>query len=191
MDEYIDAFAHGPVVSKLWLCEELEKILDSLNYKNPTVNILGGWINVLGFMLQVRKVNYYKEINSYDMDDESTRFSNQLCDAWKYENSKINNITIDVNNLQFEHTDESVFVNCSIDQFNSVDWYNNIPDNSIVCLQTTTIPIENAPWKISQETKDMNDLLLKYKISNVLYTGERSLPLHDRSFTRLMAIGVK
>lgn len=191
MDEYIDAFKHGPVTSKLWLCTELEKIIDKFDYKNPTVYIFGGWINVLGFMLQVRRPNYYKEINSYDIDSESSRLSDNICDAWRFDSSKINNITVDVSTLQIDPKPESIFINCSIDQFEDTNWYNAIPENSIVCLQTTTIPIVGAPWRITQETKNMSDLLNKYPMSLIYFTGEKELPLADHTFTRLMAIGTK
>ncbi len=192
MDEYLDAFSHGPILSKLWLCEELETILTNIEYTNPTVNILGGWINVLGFMMQIRKPNYYREINSYDSDPESTRMSDRLCDAWKFEKSKIYNKTNDVRHLRFnQNTPELIFVNCSVDQFVGTKWYDNLPDKSIVCLQTTNLPIENAPWNITQETKTISELLDKYKLNQILYTGEKYFDYGELKYTRLMSIGIK
>jgi hypothetical protein len=191
MDEYIDAFKHGPVTSKIWLCTELEKIIDNLGYNSPTIHILGGWINVLGFMLQVRKPNFYSKINSYDVDSESTRLANHINDAFRFTDSKVYNYTMDASQLVVENNSELIFINCSIDQFDNTDWYNVIPIGSIVCLQTTTIPIVNSPWKITQETIGMNDLLSKYPLSEIHYTGEQVLPLQDKTFTRLMAIGIK
>ena len=192
MDEYLDSFSHGPIVSKLWLCEELENILMSLDYSKPTVNILGGWINVLGFMMQIRKPNYYNEITSYDADSESTRMSDKLCEAWKFEESKIYNKTRDVRRLTFDkNIPELVFINCSVDQFEGQLWYDNIPSNSVVCLQTTTLPIKNAPWKITQETRDITELLDKYKFNKVLFTGEKRIQYENFGYTRLMSIGIK
>jgi hypothetical protein len=191
MDEYIDCFKQGPVVSKLWLCEQLEKILVDLNYTNPTVHILGGWVNVLGFMFQVRKPNYYKSINSYDMDSESTRLSDQLCDAWRFGDSLVNNRTVDATTLEFDNVGELVFTNCSVDQFEGTSWYDNIPIGSVVCLQTTTLPILNSPWHISQETKDMDEFKDRYKLTTILYQGEKEFPISDTTFTRLMLIGIK
>jgi hypothetical protein len=192
MDEYLDSFSHGPVISKLWLCLELENILSSLNYTNPTVNILGGWVNVLGFMMQVRKPNYYREINSYDSDPESTRMSDRLCDAWRIERPKINNKTSDVRHLKFNsNIPEQIFINCSVDQFIGTKWYDNIPDKSIVCLQTTTFSIEDCPWTITQETKDINELLEKYKLSKILFAGEKNIKYNGSHYVRLMSIGIK
>lgn len=192
MDEYLDSFSHGPIVSKIWLCEELENILMSLDYSKPTVNILGGWVNILGFMMQVRKPNYYNEINSYDADAESTRISDKLCETWKFESSKIYNKTGDVRRLTFDKsTPELVFINCSVDQFEGVSWYDTIPENSVVCLQTTTLPIKNSPWKITQETRDIPELLEKYKFSKVLFTGEKRIQYDAFGYTRLMSIGIK
>ncbi len=192
MDEYLDSFSHGPVISKLWLCEELENILDSLEYKSPMVNILGGWVNVLGFMMQVRRPRYYREINSYDSDPESARLSDRICDAWRIEQPHINNKTGDVRHLRFNvNSPESVFINCSVDQFIGTKWYDNIPDKSIVCLQSTTFSINDCPWKITQETKKINELLGKYKLSKVLFAGEKNIKFNGSHYTRLMSIGIK
>ena len=53
MNKNYDAFSHGLVTSKLWLCEELENVIHNNNVKNPALNILGSWNNLLALMLLI------------------------------------------------------------------------------------------------------------------------------------------
>lgn len=183
-----EAFRHGLIVSKIWLCEELESIVSKLNLQTPTVHILGGWQNVLGFMMQVRKPNFYKEINSYDKDEHAKVISDMICDAWKFENSKINNFVADINDLTFS---EGIFINCSVDQFEGTTWYDVIPKNSLVCLQTTTIMDNDPRWEITQRTPDMDSFVGKYPMREILFKGMKEIRYHHFGYDRLMMIGVK
>ena len=78
-----------------------------------------------------------------------------------------------------------------MDQFDNTDWYKTIPAGSLVCMQTTTLPMHHEGWEIKQETKSILDLLDKYKLDQVYYTGSKQIPYSDTSYTRLMAIGIK
>jgi hypothetical protein len=44
-----DSFSHGQVKSKIWLCENLERLLPD----NAKVLTLGSWVNILGFMIDI------------------------------------------------------------------------------------------------------------------------------------------
>ena len=73
-----DSFSHGQIVSKLWLCEQLEQYID----KNRDITILGSWHNVLGFMLSVRKPGYYKNILGVDSDINVIEIADKITNAW-------------------------------------------------------------------------------------------------------------
>ena len=72
----LESFYHGLVVSKLWLCEELERNCNS--YK-PNIKILGSWHNLMAFMLIIRRPNGYSKIDGYDMDIDAINVANQIC----------------------------------------------------------------------------------------------------------------
>ena len=182
-----EAFRHGLVVSKVWLCEQLEPILEK-NYTNPSVNILGGWHNVLSFIMQVRKPNYYKEIISYDKDESVKTIADLICDTWKYEVSKVSNITSDTTDINF---DIGIFINCSVDQYIDDSWYRNIPHGSLVCMQTTNIMDENPLWEINQRTPDLNTFKQKYQLDSILYEGVKEIRYDHFGYDRLMLIGYK
>lgn len=187
-----ESFYHGLVVSKLWLCEELEKIIDTHKVSNPSIAVLGGWHNLMSFMMVIRRPVFYKEFNSYDKDIEAVNVANKICDTWKYEYPKINNHCENVSLIDFSSNTNTVFINCSVDQFENTDWYRTIPAGSIVCLQTTDIVGDDLPWEINQQTKDIPELVSKYPMTNVLFSGSKGIQYGDNLlYNRLMVIGFK
>ena len=191
MNNPYESFYHGLVVSKLWLCEELEKILDNDNIVNPSVNVLGGWHNLMSFMMVIRKPKYYKVFNSYDKDLEANEIAYRICDAWRIEEPKIYNHTANVSELDFSNSQNTIFINCSVDQFESSDWYKTIPIGSLVCMQTTDICDENPPWEINQRTKNINELMERYPMTKILYQGIKNIKYPNLEYNRLMLIGYK
>lgn len=190
MNNPYEAFYHGLVASKIWLCEKIEPIIDTY-YKEPTINILGGWHNVISFMLLVRRPNYYKVIHSFDIDDEATCVANKICDTWKFEKPHVYNHTQDVNLIDFSSFKNEVFINCSVDQIVGTDWYKTIPAGCLICLQTTDIMDENPRWEINQRTANVEELLNRYPMSNVIFTGSKRIQYPEFGYNRLMAIGIK
>ena len=59
-----DAFSSGQVGSKIWLCEELEKLFDNID----SVWIYGGWYGITAFLLRSRGQLDIGTIRSYDVD---------------------------------------------------------------------------------------------------------------------------
>lgn len=184
-------FYHGPIVSKIWLCETLETILNDLRIEKPTVKILGCWQNVLAFMMQVRKPNYYNQIDGYDLDKLSIEASNRICDAWNYEPSKVFNHNIDFCSLDFKYDPNTIFVNCSVDQFKDTTWFDRIPNKSLLVMQSTDITDINPPWEITQSYESTEKLLDQYKLNKILFTGKKPIVYTNLKYNRLMVIGIK
>jgi hypothetical protein len=191
VDSY-QGFYHGPVVSKIWLCEKLEEVIGNLSYQNPSVHILGCWQNVLAFMMQVRKPNYYSRIDGYDLDKLSIDASDRICDAWKFGKSKVFNHNVDFYDVDFSYKPNSVFINCSVDQFKDTTWFDKIPANSLVTMQTTDIVDDNPPWQVTQKYKDLNEFSNSYPLTEVLFSGAKPIKYYaDYNYNRLMLIGIK
>lgn len=186
-----ESFYHGLVLSKIWLCENLEKIIDEHNIINPDVCILGGWHNLLSFIMLTRRPNCYNRIKSYDKDIDATKVANSICDAWVVMDIKVENICVDVYELNFENSKNTIFINCSVDQFAKLVWYNTIPKGSLVCMQTTDIVDDNTKWEINQKTKDLYELKNKYPLTNVLFEGTKNFDYPSSPYNRLMTIGIK
>lgn len=187
-----EPFRHGLVVSKIWLCEELEKVFNKLKYNNPTIHVLAGWHNLLSFMMIVRKPIYYNKFYNYDINQNFILAANKLCETWTIEDPKVENIHTDINVFtDYRLTNENVFINCSTDQIDGIAWYDNIPKGSLVCLQTTNLDILGHPWYIKTVTKNCNDFKNKFVMSQVLFCDEKIIDYDTWGYNRLMIIGIK
>lgn len=187
-----ESFSHGLVASKLWLCEKLENVIDNENIVNPSLHILASWDNLITFMLLTRRPKFYGVVNAYDMDSESTTNANKICDYWKFEYPKVYNHTRDINTLDFSNTGtESIFINTSVDQIDGTTWYNTIPDNRLVCLQTTNLPTTTTDWHIKQSYNILTNFTETYKVSRLLYCDSIDINYGHLKFKRHMMIGIK
>ena len=186
-----ESFYHGLIKSKLWLCEELEVVMYSEFIKEPSLHILGCWDNLMAFMLLTRKPEYYNVVHGYDIDTEAIANANRVCDMWKLEKPNVHNHVQDVNDYDFSNCDNSVFINCSMDQMDSNKWYDTIPNNSLVCIQTTDMTDPEFPWYIKQITSSLDELINKFNISKLLYSGQRHIQYKENGYNRFMIIGCK
>ena len=186
-----ESFYHGLVKSKLWLCEQLELTTYQENIKNPSLHVLGCWDNLLAFMLLIRRPEYYSNVFGYDINPEAISNANKVCDMWKYESPKVYNHIQDVNNYDFSANNNSIFINCSIDQMDNNNWYNSISIGSLVCVQTTNMIDPEFPWYIKQTTNSLDELIIKFNLSKLLYSGEIHIPYKESGFNRYMIIGCK
>jgi hypothetical protein len=186
-----ESFYHGLIKSKLWLCEELEIVMYSEFIKNPTLHVLGCWDNLMAFMLLTRKPEYYSTVYGYDINPEAISNANRVCDMWQYEKPIVYNRIQDVNDYDYSSHTNSIFINCSIDQMDSNKWYETVPDNSIVCIQTTNMTDPDFPWYIKQTTENLDKLINKFNFSKLIYSGEKHIQFKKDGYKRFMIIGCK
>lgn len=186
-----ESFYHGLVKSKLWLCEELETAIYKEYINKSTLHILGCWDNLLAFMLLTRKSEFYSVVYGYDINPEAIFNANKVCDMWKYESPKVYNYIQDVNDYNYSLHTNSIFINCSMDQMDSNKWYDTVPKGSLVCVQTTDMKDPEFPWYIKQITNSLDELINKFNLSKLLYSGEIHIPYKENGFNRYMIIGCK
>jgi hypothetical protein len=186
-----ESFSHSLVASKLWLCDKLENAIDNESIINPVVNILASWDSLLAFMMNVRRPNFYQVFNNYDIDSESVNNADKICDHWRYEYPKIYNNIKDINTLDFSSSgNESVFINCSIDQIEGTGWYDIIPEGSLVCLQCTNLPIGYDRWLVTQGYT-LEEFIKTYYMSRFIFTDSKTITYSHFTFNRHMLIGIK
>ena len=184
-----DAFSHGQILSKIWLCEELERYA---KYQS-TIWILGSWYNVLGFMLHIRKPDFYKLIVGYDFDNLSINISEKICEAFTvYHPITVNNIFADANKLDWSDPPQIV-INCSFEHFSDNSWFDSIPNGTLVCLQTTNITNKEEPWLVKQPTSSINEFKNKFILSQICMFGIKPIQLNKNGkyYERYMMIGYK
>ena len=171
-----DVFRENQLESKSWLVKQLQHWDTDLGI----VYICGGWYGVLSSMLFISKLPIIR-IYSYDIDPTSTQIANDI-NSFKYTN-RFMAITEDIHNLDYNKCDTIINTSCEhITNFS--DWYDNIPDNKLLVLQSNNM----SDW---HEHVNCIESLEEFKqqcyISNLLYSGE----LENEEFTRYMLIGRK
>ena len=186
-----ESFYHGLVKSKIWLCEDLEVAMHRECLSNPTLHVLGCWDNLMTFMLLTRKPEYYSTVYGYDIDPEAIDNANKVCDMWRYESPKVYNYVQDVNDYDYSLHTNSIFINCSIDQMDSNKWYETVPNNSLVCIQTTNMVNPDFPWYIKQTTESLDELINKFNFTKLIYSGHKHIPYQKDGYKRFMIIGIK
>lgn len=181
LDIDITSFSHGQITSKIWLCDKIEPYLPT----NTKIIILGAWYNVLGFMLLTR----YKQITKLtgiDSNPEVKPIADKLCDAWP---SIVSNITLNSSEVNME--DYDIIINCSPEHMPTNDWFNNIPNNKLVIIQSSDMTIQEEPWLVCNPNISLIDLNNKYKCQTVLFSDTIKLPYSTSFYQRFMIIGKK
>ena len=183
-----NAFSHGQIESKLWLCEKLEKHI--VNQSNLCV--LGCWYNVTGFLLLTRNKNLYKSITGIDFDVENFNTANKINNAFVYEN-KLQNICLDVNNADLD--DYDCIISTSTEDIQDTNWFNNIKTGTLVCLQSLNLTPDDIVgydnWEILNPNETFDDFRNKYSLNKILFEGTKDFDYGNLKYQRFMLIGIK
>ncbi len=200
--DFDDHFSRGQMNSKIWLVEELRKVLDQRHqegYTGKNVVQYGGWYaTVAYFILQDPRINQYI---SLDTDPECVEIADwfnesNYKDEWRFKAAvkDVNEISwegrtfnVSIENRKKENIDMRVGPNLIINtscEHMTEDWFYNLPKDMFVCLQT------NNYFSRQEHINCVNSIdeaLEKYQFSHVFYSGERDM----ESYTRFMIIGTK
>lgn len=187
-----ESFKHGLVVSKYWLSAELEKLLNYKSNNKYNIYVLGAWHGLLPFIMITRKPDAYKTFYCYDIDSSCKESAEQLCDTWRFEEPKVYHYTKDANEIHYS-TKNNIVINCSVDQFPNDDWFNNVVDNDLVCIQCTDY--NDDDWETTKTVKSIDELKDRFSLRKYLYTGTKSIDYRNVGATlhynRHMIIGYK
>lgn len=178
----IDSFSHGQVKSKLWLCEQLEPYVN-----NSTVMILGSWVNVLGFMMLTRKPNSYRHIRGIDSDNNAVELADKVNSYWFIEGI-LRNTVDNANTVDKQGYD--IVINCSSEHMTSTEWFDSIPEGTLVCIQSSNITDTNDPWFVTNPSSTFESFMEKYPLT-VKFAGTLPIRYNDWGYDRYMVIGIK
>jgi hypothetical protein len=176
-----DAFSSGQISSKIWLCEELEKI----NHISKLTWIYGGWYSVTAFLLFTRGKYNVEQISSFDLDQSVEEPSRLLNENWVCNGGRFQSFTCDCNYIMPVVAD--CIINTSTEHFQNKQWFDNIPKGTLVILQGNNM---NHDDHVSHFTS-LEDYISHFPLTETLYTGELDFTYPDWGFTRYMLIGRK
>jgi hypothetical protein len=176
-----DAFSSGQVGSKIWLCEELER----LSWHSGLTYIYGGWYGITAFLLLSRGKFKVDKIRSLDLDPQCEAVADMINENWVWQDWKFKAFTQDCNNYEGQYGD--LIINTSTEHFDSMEWFNRIPKGTRVVLQGNNMPHEDHHI----HSESLSGFIASYPLSQLLYTGEKEFVYPDWRFTRFMLIGIK
>lgn len=178
-----NAFSHGQIQSKVWLCENLEPHL--LPYSQ--VAIIGSWYNTLGLIMLARNESKYNMIMGIDKDQSSVDIANKITDAWQLgEHFKIRNTCSEIEKYDFRSY--NVVINTSCEHMTS-DWFTKLAPYQTVCIQTSDMVTDDPTWNITNPNPTMEDFKKKYPMSQIFFEGEKLFDYGHLVYKRLMLIG--
>ena len=179
-----NAFSHGQIQSKIWLCEELEKHLPTTYAQ---VAIIGSWYNVLGFMMLTRDQARYNLIMGIDVERESVEVANKIVNGWSIGmDFKARNTCDDISNYNLNSY--NVVINTSCEHM-SRDWYHRVNPYQLICIQTSNMVTDDPGWNITNPNPTMEDFKNKYPLGQILFEGEKVFDYGHLSYSRYMLIG--
>lgn len=180
-----DAFSHGQIVSKLWLCDNLEPLL------KPDMNmiVVGSWYNLIAFMLLTRNQQVCNTITGIDMNMEHIDYSRHICNAWSMgDNPTVTNKIANANT--HDYTSYQVAVNCSVEHMSN-QWFDKLSEGTLVCIQSSDVIDPKYPWLVSNPNPDIETLEKKYPFTKTLFSGTKEIKYNDWGYKRFMLIGYK
>lgn len=173
------SFTHDLTKSKVWLMQELAKVQPDIS----TLYILGSWYGNLALYMTLDPVARVKKFINVEINKDMLDQSRRMMDRIGARNVEYMNR--DANMLDYRQTDtDSVVVNTSLTDMDGNEWFDNIPDNTLVAMQAR----DNDPGHQYHSTQD---ILKKFPLNTVLYQGELELQDPETKYTRFMVIGRK
>lgn len=180
-----DAFTHGQIKSKIWLCEQLEPYIQ----QHSSTMILGCWYNVLGFMLLTRNSAKYDAIVGIDIDQSAINIADKFLDRWIVEDKKVYNIATNANRIDYSGID--TVINCSGEHMESMEWFDRIPTGTLVCIQSSNVTDPNDPWFIKNPSATLESFKQKYNLSITHTIDTMYINCGNWGYDRFMIIGIK
>lgn len=173
------SFTPDLVFSKYWLMQQLDKIKPKIS----TAYILGSWYGNMALYLARYGQPQVQTIINVEPDAKFLSTSKKILDKFGIDN--VQHIKQDANDLNYNDLDNnSVVINTSLTYMQGRNWFDQLPQGTLVALQARD---HDPGFKFSSA----NDILTKFPLQQVLYSGSMNLQDPQSEYTRFMVIGRK
>ena len=173
------SFTHDLIKSKVWLLTELAQIAPQVG----TIYVLGSWYGNLGVLLALDPVVKYKRLINVETNLSMLDTSQSILDHVGAKNVKY--MLKDANDLDYRQLgDNGVVINTSLTDMQGQAWFDRIPGGTLVAMQSR----DHDPGNEAHSTQDIID---RFPLSEVIYSGELELEDPETKYTRYMVIGIK
>ena len=173
------SFTRDLVFSKLWLMRELAQIQPHVS----TMYVLGSWYGNLALFLNRYPRVRVDHIINVETDPERLNTGARILDQTGAHN--VEHMLKDANQLDYRNLDaNSVVVNTSLIDIKGTDWFENIPEGTLVVMQARD-QVDNEQFAGPADIEQM------FPLDQVLYSGSLDLEDPETDYTRFMIIGIK
>lgn len=183
----LDSFSHGQIISKLWLCQTLEKYI---NNTPQVVYVLGCWHGLTGFLLESRGNIDISSLYGIDLDSAAIEVAKKINVAWVYP-YKHHYIVADANNYTFAPSPDIV-INTSAEHFTSDNWFKVLAPGTLVAVQESKMPIDK-PFDddtFYNRRTTLKEFDIVYPMSTILFLNQIEISYPEWSYIRYMKIGI-
>lgn len=178
-----DAFSSGQIGSKIWLCEELERLYQRVD----NVLIFGGWYAVTAFLLRSRDNLTISNIVSLDIDASCEPIADLINENWVWQNWQFKAFTHDCCKKYKDINKFDIIINTSTEHFPNLKWFNHIPKGKIVVLQGADMKHDDHIF----EFYDLDHFKSYFPLKHIFFSGIKTFTYPEWGFNRFMIIGEK
>jgi hypothetical protein len=188
MNLHPDAFSSGQILSKIWLAENLERIIEC-NFidKSRKILCLGGWYGLMNFVIRARNNIKVETFRSLDLDPDVEEIADKVNNSWEWQNWQFKSIIGDANSFEYTIKDFDTVINTSTEHIPSTEWFKKIPSGCLVALQSNDMFHEDH----CHNHQSLNDLIDEFPLTKTFFSGEKDFVYPSWQFRRFMIIGIK
>jgi hypothetical protein len=174
------SFTRDLTTSKVWLLMELARIRPRVG----TVYNLGSWYGNLAMYFNLLPLVRARKIINVEQQSQWLRQGARMLRLMGAQN--VINMHQDANDLDYPQLDgNGVVINTSVNDMPGRDWYDHVPNNTLMIMQTR----DHNPNRSDYENND--EILQAFPLRRVLYRGRLDLTDPETEYTRYMVIGIK
>ncbi len=189
-----DAFSSGQIVSKLWLCQELERVVGERSLPHQVVWHLCGWNGLLPFLLFARERLNIAKIRSFDIDSRAVATADQFLNTWEWQDWKFKALCHDIHSLNYSEPEKyhsppaQIVINCALEHLAETTWWERVPEGITVVLQGTDMANHDHVVQLTSP----DDLLGRYPCREIYFSGSKKFAYASGfKFSRFMVIARK
>lgn len=177
-----DAFAHGPIESKIWLCDKIAQL------ELPVIDnvfVLGSWSGTMPLLLYATRALKFNRIFLVDTNQEYQQQARAICNALDCE-GKLTVLVQDANTVHYP-PERNFIINTSTDNIVGNEWFDRIPTWTWTALQGRTGGHRDCvcPYDTLAEFDQA------YPMAHGVSLLDRDFVYPDHTYTRFMKIGQK
>ena len=179
----IDAFAHGPIESKIWLCQTISQL------KLPTVDnlvVLGAWSGTMPLLAYATGAIAFQKAILVDTNKDYREQSQKICNVLDCQ-GKLLVLDKDANKFEYFNDTSYFVVNTSTDNIVGNQWFKNIPAGTWVALQGRTSGHRDCVQSYDTTEEFGQD----YPLTHTSFLGHKRFTYPSHSYIRFMKIGIK